>query len=137
LRAVGGDEGVKKTAMDYLELVGGRVLNVYPERRDWGDHRVQVHVDYHRSVLRAVCGTVRVRVDAANVPLKALLHFRIFARLCAVVRDEFKDTVEDIEIAGASTVVVKLHGMLAWWGHIGTRTASKIRFVAARPTKEE
>jgi len=124
-------------SMDYLELVGGRVLHVYPGRRDWDDYRVQVHVDYHRSVLRAVCGTVRVRVDAANVPLKALLHVKTFARLCVVVRDEFKDTVEDIEISGASAAAVKLHSMLAWCGYIGTRTATKIHFVPARPTKDE
>ena len=117
--------------MDYLQLVGGRVLHVYPERRDWADYRTQVHIDYHRSVLHAVCGTVAVVVNAENVPLKALMHVMTFARLCSVVRREFKGIIESIEIVGASAAVVELHRILVWWGHIGTETSSKIRFVPA------
>ena len=116
--------------MDYLELVDRRWLYVYPDRRDWADFAAEPHIAYHTRILSAVANTVIVKINAATVPAKAVLHVGFFIRLAAVVRGNFANVVQKIEVADASTAAQTMYRALLRAGCISTATVGKIVFVS-------
>jgi len=115
--------------MDYLNLVDRRWLYVYAERRDWADYTADTHIAYHCSVLSGVVTPITVKVNAATVPAKALLHVAFFVKLASIVRAKFPNTVRKIEITDASATTQALYKALLRVGCVGTDTVGKIVFL--------
>jgi len=113
--------------MNYLSSAEDQV-HVDASKRDWGDHDVDAHLEYHRAFFSKIPRSFDIVVDATRLPYVAITHIAFFRALCAFAREHMKDRLRTCRIVGAPYVMTCIYRAFATTGLIAEHTLGKITF---------
>ena len=108
-------------------------LKILPSERNWNDHNVQRHYEYHLASFGLFHGkTFDIEIDAAAIPWAAILHCRLFARVILSAQERYERSITAVRVVDAGPAARMLHRFVL--PLISKGMSAKVQFIERSQT---